>query len=193
MPSKMAICYTLISWLCMRPEILWMSFFHDSSAYILLLIIRMHTICSNAAQKNTMPLNSMQCIWCIWCAVSAFQHYLIGLIISVWGSVIPLWSMFSLPPLRDFSVTPVFNVLQGVMYGNHFHNGFFGPLGPLPKAIADWWLLELQLDTYWSNPSGLSAHSFHSHYAAIDLYFSQFLLLSALEHLCTVENLCLMW
>lgn len=139
-----------------------------------------------------MPPNSMQCI-CVFDVlyVSAFQHYLTGLINSVWGSVIPLWSMFSLPPLRDWNtrvllVTPVFNVLQGVMYGNHFHNGFVVPLGPLPKAIANWWLLELQLDTYWSNPSGLSTHSFHSHYAAIDLYFTQFLLLSALEHLCTV-------
>lgn len=124
MPSKIAICYSIRSVFYLEHEILWMPLFLHAGGYILLLITWMHTICSNVIIKN-----------CATKFSTVHVHLMCQLIprlcddniISVWGPVISLWSMFSLPPLTDLLHSLLWLVMQGGVYCNHFHNGLSFP------------------------------------------------------------------
>lgn len=124
MPSKIAICYSIRSVFYLEHEILWMPLFLHAGGYILLLITWMHTICSNVIIKNCATKFSTVHVHLMCQLIPRLCN---DNIISVWGPVISLWSMFSLPPLTDLLHSLLWLVMQGGVYCNHFHNGLSFP------------------------------------------------------------------
>lgn len=124
MPSKIAICYSIRSVFYLEHDILWMPLFLHAGGYILLLITWMHTICSNVIIKNCATKFSTVHVHLMCQLIPRLCN---DNIIPVWGPVISLWSMFSLPPLTDLLHSLLWLVMQGGVYCNHFHNGLSFP------------------------------------------------------------------
>lgn len=184
MPSKIAICYSIRSVFHLEHEILWMSLFLHAGGYILLLITWMHTICSNVIIKN-----------CATKFSTVHVHLMCQLIlrlcndniISVWGPVISLWSMFSFPWLTCYIHFYGWWCKVGCIVIIFIMDSL--SLGSTPKGCsilviiftAIWYLL---MDSLLLNSVFCSiTHSKLPLSLLLQQYFTQFLVVSALEHL----------